>query len=703
MDSLLVVKITPGSAAFLPIRRLLFALLLLLAGCATTPPAPPTVLLEDHDQADESLPLIASAAYRDNADLYFKYQLGERTFYGGGNWRDHLSLYGEPVTESSDYSVPVLVPLQYRQSHPWQTLPDKSVRIPVLPVSQWRQVRTRLFQEIVPRDKTGIVVDFDYAEYFLYYDQQGEFQATRIQDKPSDYSIRGMLGFDEFLHRGKPVLEQFLREHHVDSAELVFNTGDTGLYSLPFLYVNTESKKLVFMQHKPLVPSAINDLSALRGGQAIGHLLRSHLTNLLIRPISSLHRLFFVITDTAVSTVSFDWATGIDNQPVPGLSDSPPMDLEAWEAHLDEIAYRSATTGNMEFLIDGDEFFPRYIDQVSQAKESVKLQTYIFDNDDYALGIGELLKRRASEGVEVKVLLDGFGTIAGTMAESDSLPLNYQPPTSVRGFLEQDSSVQVRQKDNPWFTGDHVKSTIVDQQVAYIGGMNIGREYRYDWHDLMMELRGPVVDRIAREFDVAWAHAGPLGDLGYLIETGKPIKHANTQPGKPMRLLVTGSGNYQIYNAQLQAARRAQSYIYVQNAYFTDDTLLRELILARRRGVDVRVIIPMETDNGPITRSNILAINLMLEHGIRVYIYPGFSHVKAAIYDGWICAGSANFDRLSFRLNRELNIASSDPEIAEAMKTRLFEQDFQNSPELTEPVPARWVDYLVETIGDFLY
>ena len=93
----------------------------------------------------------------------------------------------------------------------------------------------------------------------------------------------------------------------------------------------------------------------------------------------------------------------------------------------------------------------------------------------------------------------------------------------------------------------------------------------------------------------------------------------------------------------------------------------------------------------------------MLQNGIRVFIYPGFSHVKAAIYDGWVCIGSANFDRFSLRLNRELNIASSDPALAEQVLERLFERDFEVSPELTELIPSRWVDHLVEIVGDYLY
>ena len=541
------------------------------------------------------------------------------------------------------------------------------------------------------------------ANIFSITIKGGVFHSTRVQDKPSNYKIDGVLQFDEFMRHGRPVLRQFLRENHITATEFAFNTGDAGLYSLPFLYVNTERQLLVFIRNVPIVPVAMTGEPGLQGGQVVGHMLQSHLTNLVVRPVSSLYRLFFVLTGTAVSTLTFDWATGLADKPVPALAQTTPMDLAQWEQDLNTIARRSTTSGTIEFLVDGEQFFPRFIDRVSRARESVRLQTYIFDNDDYAVSVGELLKRRSNEDIEVKVLLDGFGTISGTMNDSESLPADHRPPGSVRAFLERDSEVDVRQKANPWFTGDHVKSTVIDQKFAYVGGMNIGREYRYDWHDLMMELRGPVVDRITREFDVAWAHAGPFGDLGYLVAKGKRAEQRNGEGGKPMRVLMTGPGNYEIFNAQLGAIKRARSYIYVQNAYFTDDILLRELVLARRRGVDVRVIIPMETDHGPITRNNILAANLMIEHGIRVYVYPGFSHVKAAIYDGWACVGSANFDRLSLRINRELNIASSDPEIAAALNAALFEPDFERSVELTAPLPERWVDHLVEMFGDYVF
>ena len=98
-----------------------------------------------------------------------------------------------------------------------------------------------------------------------------------------------------------------------------------------------------------------------------------------------------------------------------------------------------------------------------------------------------------------------------------------------------------------------------------------------------------------------------------------------------------------------------------------------------------------------------MAGNIMLANGIRVYIYPGFSHAKAAIFDGWVSMGSANLDRLSLRINEEINIATSEPQVAEALIAQLFEPDFRRSTELTEPFPERWSDRLIEMFGDYVF
>ena len=248
-----------------------------------------------------------------------------------------------------------------------------------------------------------------------------------------------------------------------------------------------------------------------------------------------------------------------------------------------------------------------------------------------------------------------------------------------------------------------MKTAIIDRTVAFTGGMNIAREYRYDWHDLMVEIRGPIVDDIQTEFEKAWAHAGSFGDFGYLFTRIGSRQNPASDIDYPIRTLYTRVDDAEIFRVQIEAARSARRSIVVENAYFTDDAMLYELAKARRRGVDVRVIMPLVTDRGPITRNNALAANALLEHGVRVFVYPGMSHVKAAIFDNWACLGSANWDRWSFKLNDEFNIATSHEPAVEELQRLLFDVDISRSVELTEPFPERWSDFLLEMLGDYIF
>jgi cardiolipin synthase len=87
-------------------------------------------------------------------------------------------------------------------------------------------------------------------------------------------------------------------------------------------------------------------------------------------------------------------------------------------------------------------------------------------------------------------------------------------------------------------------------------------------------------------------------------------------------------------------------------------------------------------------------------NGIRVYIYPGMTHVKAILVDGWACVGSANFNKLSLRTNIETNVATSDPTFVKELRERLFEVDFEKSREVTQAYEVNWSDWLSSFILD---
>ncbi len=582
-------------------------------------------------------------------------------------------------------------------------MPESAVELQILSSEQWGRFREQLFASLLPRTgKRGAVMHFDRDDYFLYYNERNEFEARLLMDKPVDYAVAERFDFREFTFRARPQLEAFLASEGISARRILFNTGDAGAYSLPFLYVDIELPLAVFIRY-PRAPATWSTIEpGTQTVQSVGHITQSHLGGLAVRPLSSIYRLLFVAGDAAVETVRPTWLVTLESKPIPEVADVASMDLAAWERQLDDLVGRPATAGTIDYLIDGEQYFTRLVDAITSARQSIFIRTYIFDNDDYAEKIGLLLRRRSAEGIEIKILLDGLGTILATGVDDQSMPADHRAPGSVRRFLESGSDIEVRQVKNPWLAGDHVKTTIIDGKLAFTGGMNIGREYRYIWHDVMMEAHGPVVHTLLEEFHDAWAHAGPFGDVGYFFHQLLPDDEQSADFGYPIRVLFTRPGSAEIFRAQLAAIRNARRYIFIQNPYFTDDAMLYELARARRRGVDVRVILPLVGNHGPINQSNVLAANAMLEHGIRVFLYPGMSHAKVAVFDGWACLGSANWDKLSFRTNKELNLATSHPPAVEELLQRVFAVDFKRSVELTEPFPENWSDYLYEVVADYL-
>jgi len=668
----------------------------MVMGCSNPQPEPPI---------DESIPpdpvFVLLDAYKGNEQYFLRYRRGETVYYAVGDLP--LAVIASRSAGSRSYDTPLVASMESGPVQSWEELTAELTPIPVLDMQDWAALREELFDTLLPRDKNkGIAVSFDRVDYFLFYDKAGNFRARRLIDMPPWYSIDRHVDLRQYFGEWQPILHDFLLRAGIESEDVIFSTGDLDRGSVPFLYINTRDKAIVLVQYDDLSETTIGSVPGLHVLQSFWHVFQSQTYTILMRPFTTFQSLLSVVSDTAVETgkalmpgLSFDG-------PVPPVADHPAMDLAVWESYLDEKLKRPSSRGELKFLVDGEAFFTRFVDVLASARESIDIRAYIFDNDDVALNVGELLKRRSREGVKVRVLFDGLGSIGASGEQSSTLPPEHRQPLSIESYLKSQSNVEVRKSKNPWLTGDHVKTMVIDRKLAYLGGMNIGREYRYDWHDMMVEVQGPVVDKINREFQIAWGRAGIWGDFSYLFNWREKSLNRNLG-GYPVRLLHTKPGQDEIYQLQREAILRSQRYIHIENAYFTDDALLRALIVARRRGVDVRVIIPLETDRGLITRNITLAANKMLENGIRVYIYPGFSHAKAAIFDGWASMGSANLDRLSLHINREINIATSEPSAVQALSEALFQPDFEKSRELTEPFPLRWTDHIIEMFGDYVF
>ena len=445
--------------------------------------------------------------------------------------------------------------------------------------------------------------------------------------------------------------------------------------------------------------------TAMKGAQLSWVAARSIYENPINRPVSHFGTLASyalksaggLLRRVAISSVQMPALRG----EIPEVSHAEPMNLIEFEKTLDKVTGTRQDKGEIKFLVDGDEYFCRLRSSIENAAESVDIRTYIFDNDDYAVEVADHLKKR-SDDIRVRVMIDSLGNTMAMHADSESMPSDHKVPLSMGLYMENDSDVKVRNITNSWTTGDHTKTTIIDKKLAFVGGMNIGREYRYDWHDLMMEVTGPVVDQLQYESDKAWARASVFGDLANFVAFAKGKKENADRDGYPVRILQTRNFDSDIYKAQIAAIQNAESYILIENAYFSDDRTVYELAKARRRGVDVRVIIPLRGNHGPMNASNKLTINKLLEHGIRVYQYPGMSHVKAAVYDGWASVGSANFDKLSLKVNKELNLATSDADTVQALLNQVFIPDLMMSKEINAPIEVTMVTRLAEIVVDEL-
>jgi cardiolipin synthase len=572
-------------------------------------------------------------------------------------------------------------------------------RVNVHDTRQWQELMQGVLEELAPVvTNHAVLLLAQNRETIIFRDEDHKPKIVRFINKPPEVVVDLTLKEADLSRYIIRELERNRANFKPMAEEYLFITGDDPA----FVLIDLPKREMVFLSYPPDPETRPLELPAWFALKALNSLvIKSFVVTAIKNPFTLIGRGFWHIGNSGATAIQSGSPTP---EPPPPLYTGPGMDLAEWEKHLDSVVSAKRYKGKVEFFIDGEKFFPELIDSVQKAKKTVDVLVFIFDADDYAVKIADLLKERSTH-VRVRVLMDEMGSLFAAQIPPQTGPRDFQPPSDIRYYLKTKSKVQVRAAANPWLTADHRKCIIIDGRQAYVGGMNIGREYRYEWHDMMTKLTGPVVGRLEKDYREAWAHAGLLGDFAYIWEWmfttvgAHKLEMTNTIEIRPLR---TSTGNVGIYHAQLEAIQRAKRYIYIENAYFDDDTILRELIRARRRGVDVRVVLPGENDSGIMQTSNQIMANELVQNGIRVYAYPRMTHVKAAIYDGWACLGSANFDKMSLRIAQELDVGFSDPGSVERLKQDLFEADFKASREVTNQVPLDWTDFVMKAFADQL-
>jgi cardiolipin synthase len=571
----------------------------------------------------------------------------------------------------------------------------------VIAGAEWSRLTTNLIASLTPSTPLhGIYYQGFLADRLLYRDTNGLPAAVPIGEQPRDVVIERRYSLDETIELMADRFDEDLALHHPGASLFLLIAPNSRRFDQPLL-LDHRLRRCVWLS-----PAALYDPTEQRiglSGTAQGLealVVEGHVVALAKNPVSSVARLGDLVVQTFLRVLQAPL-------PKPGnhyseISQGRTMDLDQWEQWLDKNTGTRREDGSIDLLLDGERFFPRLEQAIADATNHINFEVYIFDKDDVAVAIADKLKER-SEDVKVKVILDRVSSVAASMSPpATPMPEDFVAPSSIISHLKHDSKVRVHPFLNPWFSSDHSKIFLIDGNYAWLGGMNLGREYRYEWHDFMVELRGPIVASLEDQFRRDWAHESMLGDLAYAVELARgprPTRRvAGEGPWIKLRLLPTKTAWKPFNAAVMGAIRKSQNYIFIENPYLYDKGVIAELVRARNRGVDVRVILPRVNDIKSGGRSNLVTANYFLAHGIRVFFYPGMTHAKALLVDDWACVGSGNLNHLSLRLCQEANVATSDPAFAARLKKELFEEDFSRCYELSEPIAVDWVDFLTDQI-----
>jgi cardiolipin synthase A/B len=344
---------------------------------------------------------------------------------------------------------------------------------------------------------------------------------------------------------------------------------------------------------------------------------------------------------------------------------------------------------HFELLENGEAFFPRVFQAISEARREVMLETFILREDRIGQQLHAMLLAAARRGVIVHVLVDGFGSLGlsdqfvGSLVEAG---VHFRVFDPGRRLLGQRLNMLRRM---------HRKIVVVDGHLGFIGGINYSADHMADFgpeakQDYAVQVRGPIVAQmhhLTHETVLSRQERKRHQAAGV---TGRP--HA----GPAYALFVTRDNQQHTNDIERHyrvALRAARSRVVIANAYFFPGyRLIREIRRAARRGVDVRIILQGRPDM-PIAKA---AASLLYDHlqhaGVRVYEYCDRPlHGKVALVDeDWSTVGSSNLDPLSLSLNLEANVIIQDRAFNAHLHRRLSHLMEHSCKQVEAAAPSRW-------------
>lgn len=336
--------------------------------------------------------------------------------------------------------------------------------------------------------------------------------------------------------------------------------------------------------------------------------------------------------------------------------------------------------GETTILQNGDAFFPAMLEAIRKAEDSVNFEVYIFEPDEIGRQFIDAFKERARAGVEVRLLLDGFGGIKMTKRYRDELS---EAGVKVARFRPVGLRNLVR-----FYKRTHRRAIVIDGRVGFTGGAAVSKKWKgnvkneHEWRDSMTRVTGPMVSGIQSAFATNWVYC-----CGEVIAGPRFFPTLERGPG-PCGVSVISSPSDALQPIRLLfwvSFINAQQRLWICNSYFIPDNRLRAAAIERAKsGVDVRILVPgNETDAIPVQAAGRSYYEELLSAGIRIFEYqPAMMHAKTMVVDGaWSIVGSANLDERSMELNEENVLGIADKEFAQSIE-RGMTADIERSDEI---------------------
>ena len=339
----------------------------------------------------------------------------------------------------------------------------------------------------------------------------------------------------------------------------------------------------------------------------------------------------------------------------------------------------------VEIFTTGITFFNRLLTDIEQAKQSIHIEFYTIYNDQIGNRLRTLLEQKAAAGVEVRVLYDSWGSMGVKKSFYDNLRKN-------GGFASPFLMTHSNFLDFRLNYRDHRKIVVIDGQIGYVGGFNVGDQYLGrlkkfgPWRDTHLRIQGGGVYSLQQRFLRDWnASVKPAERLTHFkdyfpsaaLNKGKTaMQIVSSGPDAPLQAIKLG---------YLRLINAAQDHIWIQTPYLIpDDSVIDALRIAAHSGVDVRIMIPSMPDHAFVYRATQYYARALANEGVTIYSYQvGFLHAKTMTIDGKMAAvGSANLDFRSFQLNFEINAFLYDRQLVDELE-QIFINDVRDSRVIT--------------------